>query len=69
MYGKLDPTMRIESHSSMASSEGSVPSRPIPPVVYGDSSGTVAFPRSGFTIGAAINSASRSSSSRAPIAP
>src|SRR5256885_901457 len=38
----------------MASSDGAVPSRPMPPVVYGESSGTVAFPSSGFTIGAAF---------------
>ena len=53
----------------MACSEGRVPKRPIPPVVKGESSGTVAFPSSGLMIGAARTSASLSSSSVAPSAP
>src|ERR1041385_1233027 len=69
MYGKLDPTMSSVSHSSSASSDGSVPSSPIPPVVNGESSGTTALPSSGFTMGAPSRSAARSSSSAAPSAP
>ena len=68
-YGKVVPTMTSPSHSSIASSEGRVPSRPTPPVVNGESSGTVALPSSGLMIGPATMSASRSSSSPAPRAP
>ena len=42
-----------------------MPSNPMPPVVYGLLSGTTAFPSSGFTMGAAVNSASRKISARA----
>ena len=42
----------------------SVPSRPMPPVVYGQSSGTTALPSSGLTIGPPTFSASCTSSSR-----
>ena len=46
-----------------------VPSRPMPPVVYGLSSGTAALPSSALTIGAPSRSAIAASSSRAPSAP
>ena len=46
-----------------------MPSRPIPPVVYGESSGTVAFPDSVLMIGAPRISATASSCSRACRAP
>ena len=46
------------SHSCIASCDGAVPSRPMPPVVYGLSSGTTALPSSGLTIGAPTISAS-----------
>ena len=63
------PTISSVSHSSIASCEGSVPSRPMPPVVYGLSSGTAALPSSALTIGAPSVSASCSSSSPASSAP
>ena len=44
VYGKLVPTMNSVSISSISSSDGRVPSRPMPPVVYGESSGTTALP-------------------------
>ncbi len=69
MYGKLVPTMNRVSISSIRSSDGLVPSSPIPPVVYGESSGTVAFPGSVLTISAPSASATASSSSRACSAP
>ena len=69
VYGKLVPTMNRVSISSIRSSDGLVPSRPIPPVVYGESSGTVALPDSVLTIGAPSVSATASSSSRACSAP
>src|SRR3954454_19869352 len=68
-YGKLDPTIKRLSHPSIATSEGRVPSRPMPPVVYGESSGTQALPSSGLMIGPASTSATFSSSSVAPRAP
>ena len=46
-----------------------MPSRPMPPVVYGESSGTTALPSRALTIGAASVSATCSSSSPAPSAP
>ena len=46
-----------------------VPSRPMPPVVYGLSSGTQPLPSSGLTIGAPSSSAACSSSSVASSAP
>ena len=69
VYGKLVPTRNRVSISSIRSSDGLVPSSPIPPVVYGESSGTVALPDSVLTIGAASVSARASSSSRACSAP
>ena len=51
MYGKLLPAMISVSHSCIASCDGAVPSRPMPPVVYGLSSGTTALPSSGLMIG------------------
>ncbi len=53
------------SQSCMASCDGAVPSRPMPPVVYGLSSGTTALPSSGLTIGPPTFSASSSTSLRA----
>ena len=53
VYGKLVPTRNRVSISSIRSSDGLVPSSPIPPVVYGESSGTVALPDSVLTIGRA----------------
>ena len=55
MYGMLEPTIRSVSHSAIASSEGSVPRRPMPPVVYGLSSGTHDLPSRALTIGAPEN--------------
>ena len=52
MYGYDVPTISRVSHSSSASCDGSVPSSPMPPVVYGLSSGTAALPSSALTIGA-----------------
>ena len=69
VYGKLVPTSSRVSMSDISSADGLVPSRPIPPVVYGESSGTAAFPDSVFTTGADRVSASASSSSRACRAP
>ncbi len=51
VYGKFVPTRNRVSISSISSSDGRVPSSPIPPVVYGESSGTQAFPDSVLTIG------------------
>ena len=61
--------MNSVSQFSIASCDGLVPSSPMPPVVYGLSSGTQALPNSGLMIGAARISASCSSSSVAPNAP
>ncbi len=69
VYGKLVPTMNRVSRSSISSSDGAVPSRPIPPVVYGESSGTVALPDSVLMIGAPSVSATASNCSRACRAP
>ena len=44
MYGNDVPTISSVSHSSRASCDGAVPSSPIPPVVYGLSSGTQPLP-------------------------
>ena len=52
IYGNDVPTISSVSQSSIASCDGSVPSSPIVPVVYGLSSGTAAFPSSALTIGA-----------------
>ena len=48
MYGNDVPTISKVSHSSIASCEGRVPSRPIVPVVYGLSSGTAGFSKQRF---------------------
>ena len=64
--GEDVPTMSSVSQASSASWEGFVPSRPIPPVVYGLSSGTAALPSSALMIGAPSFSATCSSSSVAP---
>ena len=69
MYGNDVPTISSVSQSSSASCDGRVPSNPIAPVVYGLSSGTLALPSRGLTIGAARSSAARSSASVAPSAP
>ena len=58
MYGYEVPIMISVSQFSITSSHGAVPSRPMPPVVYGESSGTQPLPSNGFTIGAPSNSAS-----------
>ena len=69
MYGKLVPIMISVSHSSMASTEGAVPSRPMPPVVYGLRSGSTPLPSSALTTGPPTVSASCATSSRAFSAP
>ncbi|TYP78428.1 hypothetical protein BCL69_107310 [Nitrosomonas communis] len=61
--------IKSESHSSIASSDGNVPNRPIPPVVNGESSGTTALPRKAFMTGAANFSAISSMSSPQSNAP
>src|SRR5439155_16340615 len=61
--------MKIVSQDSIASCDGRVPSSPMPPVVYGLSSGTQALPRSALMIGAPSTSAACSSSSPACRAP
>ena len=69
MYGNVLPTISSVSQSSIASCEGLVPSSPMPPVVYGLSSGTQALPSSALMIGAPSVSANASSSSPASSAP
>ena len=66
--GNEVPTIRSVSHSSRASWEGLVPSRPMDPVVYGQSSGTAAFPSRALTMGAPSRSAI-CSAQRSPSAP
>jgi hypothetical protein len=68
-YGKLVPTMSSVSQPCIMSSDGFVPSRPIEPVTYGTSSGTVARPFSALAIPAPSASATASTSSVAPFAP
>ena len=69
VYGKLVPTMSSVSISSIRSAVGPVPRSPMPPVVYGEPSGSTIFPDSVLITGAARVSASRSSSEPAPRAP
>ena len=69
MYGNDVPIISSVSASFIVSLDGEVPSRPIPPVVYGLSSGITALPRSALTIGAPNFSATAITSSAAPSAP
>src|SRR5438552_1929969 len=47
--------MKRMSQPAIASWEGLVPSRPMPPVVYGLSSGTQALPSSGLMMGVGVD--------------
>jgi hypothetical protein len=69
MYGNDVPSTSGVSASYMASLDGEVPIRPIPPVVYGLTSGITALPKSALTIGAPSFSAPASTSSPASSAP
>ena len=69
MYGNDVPIINNVSASLIASLDGSVPSKPIPPMLYGLSSGTTALPKSALTIGAPNFSATATTSSPAPSAP
>ena len=61
IHGRYEPLI--------PAADGSVPSRPIPPVVYGESSGSTALPSSAFITGAPSLSATCSTSLPHPSAP